>query len=110
MYFFTTIFTAVYNKEQLILDNLCTKQGNSSIKSAVYNQERVITACVRYSIFMHKCQSEQGKNVAKHIYICRRVIFNRILSGEFSAGQAQSKVVKILIFPTGLEVHLEDMF
>ena len=34
-----------------------------------------------------------------------------ILSGEFSVGQAQSKLVKkIWIFPTGLEVHLEDMF
>jgi hypothetical protein len=35
------------------------------------------------------------------------------LSGEFSVRQAQSKVIKIKkiwIFPTGLEVHLEDMF
>ena len=34
-------------------------------------------------------------------------------SGEFSDRQAQSKVAKIkkiLFFPTGLEVHLEDMF
>ena len=31
-------FTAVYNQEQLILrDNLCSKQGNSSNTSAVYN-------------------------------------------------------------------------
>jgi hypothetical protein len=34
------------------------------------------------------------------------------LCGEFSAGQAQSKVVEIknLDFPTVLDVHLEDMF
>ena len=32
------------------------------------------------------------------------------LSGHFSAIQAQREVVKIQIFPTGLEVHLEDMF
>ena len=34
------------------------------------------------------------------------------LSGEFSATQAQREVVKMffLIFPTGLEVHIEDMF
>ena len=34
------------------------------------------------------------------------------LSGEFSAGQAKYEVVKIqnIIFPTGLEVHFEDMF
>ena len=36
---FTPFFTAVYNQEGLILDNLCCKQGNSSIKSSVYNQE-----------------------------------------------------------------------
>jgi hypothetical protein len=32
------------------------------------------------------------------------------LSGGFSARQAQSKVVKKMIFPTELEVHLEDIF
>ena len=34
------------------------------------------------------------------------------LSGHFSQKQAKTKVVKIkiLILPTGLEVHLEDMF
>ena len=35
------------------------------------------------------------------------------LSGEISDRQAQREVVKIKkiwIFPTGLEVHLEDMF
>ena len=30
--------------------NLCTRQGDSSIDSAVYNQERVIIARVRYSM------------------------------------------------------------
>ena len=34
------------------------------------------------------------------------------LSSELGARQAQREVVKIkkMIFPTGLEVHLEDMF
>ena len=48
--FFTPLFTVVYFVEQLILDNLCAKQGDLSIpwpKTAVYdregsNQERVI--------------------------------------------------------------------
>ena len=31
VYFFTPLFTAVYFVEQLILDKLCTKQGNPSI-------------------------------------------------------------------------------
>ena len=31
-----------------ITDNLCTKQGTVSLKSAVYNQERVIMPRVRY--------------------------------------------------------------
>ena len=35
VWFFTPFFTAVN-----ITDNLCTKQENSSIKYAVYNQER----------------------------------------------------------------------
>jgi hypothetical protein len=35
---------------------------------------------------------------------------NTVLSGEFLATQAQREVVKIFFFPTGLEVHLEDMF
>ena len=34
----------VYNQERLILDNLCNKQGNVGLKSAVYNQERAIMA------------------------------------------------------------------
>ena len=39
-------------------------------------------------------------------------VLNDNLSGNFSARQAQREVVKIKIwiFPTGLEVHLEDMF
>ena len=39
-------------------------------------------------------------------------IMPNILSSELGARQAQREVVKIffLIFPTGLEVHLEDMF
>ena len=41
------IFTAVYNQVRLILHNLCTKQENSSIKSAVCNQERVTMVRVR---------------------------------------------------------------
>ena len=32
----------------LSIYNLCTKQGNMGLKSAVYNQERVIMARVRY--------------------------------------------------------------
>ena len=45
VYFFTPFCTVVS-----ITDNLSTKKGNSSIfglKSAVYNQEWVIMACVR---------------------------------------------------------------
>ena len=48
--FFNPFFTAVYNQEQLILDSLCTKQGNSYIISAVYNQERVILVRLKYLI------------------------------------------------------------
>ena len=49
LYILYPIFTAVYNQEWLnnIRDNLSTKQGNSSKKSAVYNQERGIMARVR---------------------------------------------------------------
>ena len=49
--FSTLFFSAVYNQERLISDNLCTKQGNSSIKYVAYtayNQERVIMARVQY--------------------------------------------------------------
>ena len=53
--FFTPFFSAVYNQEQLILDNLCTKQGNVGLKSAPYNQERVIMECVRYVLRRQKC-------------------------------------------------------
>ena len=45
--FFTPFFTAVYNLERLILETIYV--GNSSKKSAVYNQERVIMARVRYA-------------------------------------------------------------
>ena len=31
-----------------ITDNLCTKKGNVGLKFAIYNQERVVMACVRY--------------------------------------------------------------
>ena len=41
LYIFTPFFSAVYNQERLsITDNLCTKQGNVGLKSAVYYQER----------------------------------------------------------------------
>ena len=42
LYIFYPFFTAVYSQELLlnITDNLCTKERNSSIKSAVYNQEQ----------------------------------------------------------------------
>ena len=43
-----------------------------------------------------------------------RCLASRYLSlgGEFSARQAKQELVKykIFIFPTGLEVHLEEMF
>ena len=47
---FIIFFTAVYNQERLILQTIyvSTKQGNSSIKSSVCNQERVIMARVWY--------------------------------------------------------------
>ena len=40
--FFTPFFTAVYNQERLILETIyvLNKQGNSSKKSAVCNEER----------------------------------------------------------------------
>jgi hypothetical protein len=33
-----------------LLDNICTKQVNVGLKPAVYNQERVIMARVRYLV------------------------------------------------------------
>ena len=46
LYIFYSIFhSGLYSKAVNITDNLCTKQGNSSIfgpiKTAVYNQERL---------------------------------------------------------------------
>ena len=41
LYLFNPIFhCGLYSKAANITDNLCTKQGNSSKKSAVYNQEQ----------------------------------------------------------------------
>ena len=41
LYIFYPIFhCGLYSKAVNITDNLCTKQGNSSKKSVVYNQER----------------------------------------------------------------------
>ena len=40
LYIFYPIFSAFYNQYINITANLCTKQGNVSLKSAVYNQER----------------------------------------------------------------------
>ena len=47
--FFTQFFTAIYNQEQLILQTIQvhTKQENKGLKSAVYNQERVMMERVR---------------------------------------------------------------
>ena len=43
LYNFYPIFhCGLYSKAANITDNLCNKQGNSSKKSAVYNQERLI--------------------------------------------------------------------
>ena len=49
--FFTPFFTAVYNKKWLMLQTIYVyaKQGNYSIESMVYNQDRIIMAQVRYS-------------------------------------------------------------
>ena len=49
LYIFRPIFhCGLQIKTANITDNVCTKQGNSSIKYAAYNQERVIMARVRY--------------------------------------------------------------
>ena len=49
--FFTPFFTAVYNQERLILQTTYVlKRGNSSKNDAVYNQEWVIMARVRYML------------------------------------------------------------
>ena len=41
LYFFTPFFTAVYNKEGLVLQTTYVlKRGNSSKNAAVYKQER----------------------------------------------------------------------
>ena len=43
LYIFYPIFhCGLYCRAVSIADNLCTKQGNSSMNSMVYNQERVI--------------------------------------------------------------------
>ena len=55
LYIFYPIFTAAYIVERLVL-----QKGNSSIlslKSAVYNQERVIMARVRYIVAKQKKNS-----------------------------------------------------
>ena len=49
LYNFYPIFhCGLYSKAANITDNLCTKQGNSSKKSTVYNQERFQIKSVRY--------------------------------------------------------------
>ena len=48
-YFFMPFFTAVYNQERLILQTIyALNKENCSIKSEVYNQERVTMAHLRY--------------------------------------------------------------
>ena len=39
--FYPSFHCGLYSKAANITDNLCTKQGNSSKKSVVYNQEWV---------------------------------------------------------------------
>ena len=47
LYIFYPIFLCgIQLRAVNITDNLCAKQGNVSMKSMVYNQERVIMACV----------------------------------------------------------------
>ena len=46
---FSVLYTRHYKPQAVsVTDNLCNKQGNLSLKSAVYNGERVIIAHVRY--------------------------------------------------------------
>ena len=45
---YTPLFSSVYNQEQSILDNLCTKQENLGLKSAIFIQEWVIIARAQY--------------------------------------------------------------
>ena len=50
VYFYPIFHCGLYCRAVSVTDNLCTKQGNSSIslESTVYNQERVIMARIRY--------------------------------------------------------------
>ena len=63
-------------------------------------------------MYVHQCQFGYGiSSMVDQYYIFRQKLTH--LSGHFSQKQAKMEVVKIkkiLIFPTGLEVHLEDMF
>jgi hypothetical protein len=60
-------------------------------------------------LIFHIINMSQNSSVSLSVVVTRQPVS---LSGEFSATQAQREVVKILffIFPTGLEVYLEDMF
>ena len=52
LHIFCLIFHCrLYSRAINITENLCTKQGNPSIKSSVYNQEWVLLACVPYLDF-----------------------------------------------------------
>ena len=51
LYIFYPILCGLKSRAVNITDNLCTKQGNSSIKYAVYNQEQAIMVRVRCSDF-----------------------------------------------------------
>ena len=57
LYFFTPFLTAVYNVEQLILQTIYVLNKEFlkllGLKIAVYNQERVIMACIQYVSFFN---------------------------------------------------------
>ena len=50
-----------------VTDNLSTKQGNLDLKSEVYNQERVIMACVQHVfLFWHLTVSKPCRRFINH--------------------------------------------
>ena len=71
----------IYNQEQIILQTIYAKQENSSIKSAVYNQERVIMARGRCTLTQH---AEQLTHVVQ--------------KGQKSAAQYEALSYKLLYF------------
>ena len=75
-----------------ITDNLCTKQGNLGLTTAVYNQERVIMASVRYL--------DESKSYRSSILYCCRVVRwkenNMYLALEIAYGKQLQRNINLV--------------